>query len=200
MSQDYEMLSSALETSTKPVHSQDGTTHNVPTSTDNSFGDRVDSLFGARPSYQLIKNERPEHRLILWLKLQGHSTKEVAAQTGYTDVHIRTICKQPWFIENFCRQAKELGTSAVNTFLEGEVMPALVRTVELAQGSKVDAVRLSANREILNRFLGKSVVHADVKTTSHSTLEVVHDIAKLQEEERKLNEQLRANGISIPSR
>lgn len=199
MSADYDMLSEAMTGLEKEVHTQDGRVKHVVVAAPEDFEGRVDSLFGAKPSYQLIKHERPEHRLILWLKLQSHSTEEIAAQTGYTKVHIRNICKQPWFIENFCRLAKEIGTDAVKTFLEGEVMPALVRTVALAQDSKVDAVKLAANKEILDRFLGKSVVRAEVNSTSKSTVEITHDITKLQEEERKLNEQLRAVGIGLPS-
>lgn len=200
MSQDFDMFSEAVHIGKRTVVAQDNTEHEVDVATQESFENGVDQLFGSRPSYQLLKKERPEHRLILWRKLQGQTTKEIASQMSLSEVTVRNVCKQPWFIENFCRQAKELGSDVVQTYLKGEVMPALVRTVALAEDSKIDTVRLAANREILDRFLGKSVVRAEVKSTSHATLEIVHDVAALQEEERKLNEQLRAVGIPISPR
>jgi hypothetical protein len=85
----------------------------------------------------------------------------------------------------------EMGKDAVETFLEGEVLPALQRTVAIAIGGETDAVRLAANRELLDRYLGKSTVKVESKVTGQVD-SVVYDIAALREEERKLNEQLKA--------
>lgn len=209
----FESLMEALETgknTSRMVQHQDGTESASPyvsanTNAQELFTDmegRVDALYGAKPAYQAIKREKPEHRLMLWLKLNGHSTKEIASVTGYTDVHIRTICKQPWFIDAFCKLSTEAGKDAVQTYLEGEVMPALQRTVSLAQDSKIDAVKLAANREILDRFLGKPLAKTENKNTNSGTMTVVHDVAALQKEAELLDRRLAANGLTLftPSR
>lgn len=188
-------LSSTNETYFNPEMSRNGNTPEAYA----AMEQRVDALFGGKYANHLIKRERPEHRLMLWLKLNGHSNKEVANTTGYAYHTVCQIVKQPWFVENFCRLSSEMGKDSVQTFLEGEVMGALERTVDLAKSADSDAVKMSANREILDRFLGKSVVKAEVKqagTIDH----VVHDAAALLEEQRKLDLQLHASGLSLAGR
>lgn len=153
-----------------------------------------DALFGQSPAYQAYKKEKPEHRLILWLRLQGHNVKETAALTGYTPQSVSNICKQPWFLDAFARLSTEMGKDQVQTFLEGEVLPAIQRTAALAQSAESEAVRLAANREILDRFLGKSTVKVESKVSGQID-NVVYDGAKLLEEQRRLQEQLKARGI-----
>lgn len=153
-----------------------------------------DALFGDSLSYHLYKKEKPEHRLMLWLRLQGHNVKETAALTGYTPQTVSQVSKQPWFREAFCRLASEMGKDAVQTFLEGEVLPALQRTVDLAANAESEAVRLAANREVLDRFLGKSTVKVETKH-SGSIDSVVYDAQKLMDENARIEEQLRARGI-----
>lgn len=153
-----------------------------------------DSLFGSSVAYQTYRKEKPEHRMMLWLRLQGHNVRETAALTGYTPQSVSQICKQPWFVEAFCRLSKEVGKDAVTTFLEGEVLPALQRTLDLAKNAEADAVRLAANREILDRFLGKSVAKVESKVSGQIDT-VVYDAEKLMEEERRNAEILRSRGI-----
>ena len=153
-----------------------------------------DALFGDSLSYHLYKKEKPEHRLMLWLRLQGHNVKETAALCGYTPQSVSQVSKQPWFREAFCRLSQEMGKDAVQTFLEGEVLPALQRTVDLAANADSEAVRLAANREVLDRFLGKSTVKVETKH-SGSIDSVVYDAQKLMDENARLDEQLKARGI-----
>lgn len=158
----------------------------------------VDALFADKPAYQLIKREKPEHRLMLWLSLEGHNAKEIASITGYTPEHVRTIRKQPWFREAFCRLSTDAGKDIMTTFLEGYVMDACETLVDLAKNSKVDAVRRSAADAILDRVRGKPTVRVETKTTS--TIDAtITDVAKLAEESRRLEEQLRSRGAYTPS-
>ncbi len=155
----------------------------------------VDGLFKSSAAYVRYKKENPTHRLILWMRLNGQKPKEIALQLGITPQTVYNVQGQPWWQEAFCRLSTEMGKDAVTTFLEGEVLPALVRTVELAQSADEASVRLAANREILDRFLGKSVAKTETKISGGSTV-TVFDVAKLQEESKALDEQLRARGIS----
>lgn len=155
----------------------------------------VDALYGQSQAYQTYKKERPEHRLMLWHRLQGRSVKETALLTGYTPQSVSNICRQPWFQEAFVRLSSEMGKDSVQQFLAGEVLPAMQRTVELATNGESEAVRLAANREILDRFLGKSTVKVEQKVSGQID-NVVYDAAQLLLESRRLDEQLKARGIN----
>ena len=178
------------------VLSQDNTTRENPyiRPADAAFTPDVDSLFAGKPAYAVIKNEKPEHRLMLWLSLQGHSPEQIAKQLGYHVVTVRLIRKQEWFRNAFVRLSAEFGKSAVQTFLEGEVLPALIRTAELALSADSDAVKLSANKELLDRYLGKSVAKTESKISS--TIDAtVADVTSLLAERARNEEKLRSNGI-----
>lgn len=172
---------------------------NVNKASVEEYSSRVDALYSKHVSYLTIKREKAEHRLMLWHRLKGRTTQEIATLMNYSYKYVREICKQSWFLEAFCRLSTEMGKDKVETFLEGELIPALQRTIDLAHSADSDAVKLAANREILDRFLGKSVVKAEVKqagTIDH----VVHDAAALLEEQRKLDLQLHASGLSLAGR
>lgn len=160
----------------------------------NKVFENVDALFGRTQSYVTYKKERPEHRLMLWHRLQGRSIKETALLTGYTPQTVSNVCGQPWFQEAFCRLSSEMGKDSVQAFLQGEALPALERTVGLANNAESEAVRLAANKEILDRFLGKATVKVEQRVTGQID-NVVYDAAQLLEESKKIQDQLRARGV-----
>lgn len=190
------LLSLDREERPRSVLSQTGTTREsqyvreseIPASAD------PDALFGNRAAYVVIKHEKPQHRLMLWLRLQGHNVKETAALTGYTPQTVSNVCNQPWFIKAFCELSKELGKDAVQTMLEGEVIPSIQKLVKLRDTAESEAVAKAAADSILDRFLGKAVAKSEVKTTG--TMDInVYDAAKLQEEFRRNQEILNGRGL-----
>lgn len=187
----------------REVLSQDGTRRFDPSLTANQpktqesfeqYSSRVDSLFGDKPSYQAVKHEKPEHRLMLWLSLQGHNAIEIARITGYTPEHVRTIRKQPWFRESFCRLSTETGRDVIEAFLEGEVIPTCQALIELRDKAESEAVRKAACDSILDRVRGKPTVKLETKH-SGSIDHFVTDVEKLMEEQRRNEEILRSRGI-----
>jgi hypothetical protein len=182
------------------VLSQDGTRKENPyltppgTASQVTTEDGVDTLFGQSPAYQSYKKEKFEHRLMLWYRLQGHSVKETAALLGYTPQSVSQVSKQPWFIEAFCRMAKEHGTSAIQTMIEGAVIPAFQRLEDLAQNADSDAVKLAANKELIDRFLGKTVAKVETKV-SGSIDQNIYDARILMEENNRIQKELAARGI-----
>lgn len=181
----------------RQVLSQTGTTRSSHYAQDTSQPALTDpdALFENRAAYVAIKHEKPEHRRMLWFRLQGFNVKETALATGYTPQHVSSVCKQPWFVKAFCALSAEQGKDAVQTFLEGEVMPALQRTVELAISADSAAVRAACNRDILDRFCGKPVAKSEVKVNGQHNV-TVYDAAKLQEEYRRNSEILAGRGLS----
>ncbi len=174
------------------VQSQDGTAkpaaHKAVEPT--TYAD-VDGLFQDSASYATYKREKPEHRLMLWYRLNGHNVKETALAMGYTPQSVSQVCKQPWFREAFCRLSSEAGKDAVQTFLEGEVLPAVQRVVDLAHNGETDAVKLAANRELLDRFLGKATVKIEAKH-SGTVDSVVYDAQKLIDENNRIRVELQS--------
>lgn len=153
-----------------------------------------DMLFGASPAYQTIKKEQPEHRIILWLRLRAHSVKEIAALVNYSESQVRQVCAQPWFLDAFCRLSSEVGKDAVETMLEGEVVPSINRLVQLRDNAESDAVRRQAAVDILDRIRGKPT--QKIETKSSGSMQVtVFDAAALLEESKRNAEILRSRGI-----
>src|ERR1035437_9891288 len=93
---------------------------------DEQLGAEVDHLFGEKPSYVIIKKERPAHRMILWMTLQSSRVNEIADALRMVPQTVRNVQKQPWFQDAFCRLSGEMGKDAVQTFLKAEVMPAIL--------------------------------------------------------------------------
>ena len=153
-----------------------------------------DMLFGASPAYQTIKKEQPEHRIILWLRLRAHSVKEIAALVNYGESQVRQVCAQPWFLDAFCRLSSEVGKDAVDTMLEGEVVPSINRLVQLRDNAESDAVRRQAAVDILDRIRGKPTQKIETKSTGSMQV-TVFDAAKLMEESKRNQEILRSRGI-----
>jgi len=196
----------ALATPSRRVQSQNGTTReheylNENTTAKETFeqdSQRVDSLFGDTPCYQGLRKERPEHRQILWLRLNGHNVKETAGITGYTPQHISTICKQPWFREAFVKLSTQMGRDSVESFLQGEIIPTLERLTHLRDHAESDAVKKAACDSILDRIRGKPVARVETKH-SGSIDTTVYDGERLRDELQRNAEILRSRGINSGS-
>lgn len=196
----------ALATPSRLVQSQDGTTREHMYLTDNTtsketfeqYTQRVDSLFGDTPAYQGLRKERPEHRQVLWLRLNGHNCKETAALTGYTPQHVSTICKQPWFREAFVKLSTQMGRDSVESFLQGEIIPTLQRLTYLRDNAESDAVQKAACDSILDRIRGKPVARVETKH-SGSIDTTVYDGERLRDELARNAEILRSRGINSGS-
>lgn len=156
---------------------------------------RADALFETIPAGRIaFKKEKPEHRLMLWLALQGHNNKEIAAITGYTAWAVGQIRRQPWFLRAFTDLSTAMGRDAVETFLQGEIVPTLQKLVDLRDNAESEAVRKSACDAILDRIRGKPTVH--VKSEHSGQVDnVVYDVAALEEKYARNQEILRSRGI-----
>jgi hypothetical protein len=136
-----------------------------------------------------ILRERPEHRLMLYLKAAGHSNADIAKMTGYSYNHVCQIVRQPWFREAFVELAHEEGVSVVDAFLQGEVIDSLevLKSVRDDPEAK-DSDRITACREFLDRALGKPV--AFVKTENRNVA-VSAESDQLDREINTIEEQLK---------
>lgn len=159
--------------------------------------EQLGTLYGAVTTIRHYKSEQPAHRLMLWYKLQGYNNKEIAALMKYSEVSVGQVSRQPWFVKAFCELSTEMGKDAVKNFLDGEVLPTLERIKNLRDNGESDAVKLAAGKELLDRFLGKSV--AKVESKSDATINVTTtDVNKLQEQISRNADILASRGIMLP--
>jgi hypothetical protein len=151
-------------------------------------------LFGDRPPNLAIKHERPEHRLIVYLKATGMTNQEIATKTGYGYQWICQLVRQPWFRENFIRECEASGRDAISSFLEGEMIPSLETLVEIRDNVYAkEASRVAASNSLLDRFLGKPTQKVETESTSKG----LDDARKTVDElEAQVNELRKQNGLA----
>jgi len=150
---------------------------------------RPDSLYGDRVSTMDVKRELPEHRIMILLKAQGHSNKEIGDITGYTREHVGHVLRQPWARSRLLDILNDRGGSAVDKVLSGEVLNSIDTLVEVRDSDEAGPqARLSAANAILDRALGKPLQRVESKELRVSTSleEVNQEIARLEAEEAAL--------------
>lgn len=146
--------------------------------------------------HEVILSEKPEHRLILYLKLNGHSTKEISKLTGYTTVWVRQVVRQPWFRQKFVEEAKSAGLDSVTKFLESEVLESLevIREIRDSGGEK-GSTRLAAANALLDRHLGKPMQKVITDNTHRNVEDVTTEASAIDIELAQLEDALKSRGV-----
>lgn len=155
-----------------------------------------DVLHGQRPPNQAIVHEKPEHFVIVFLKAKGHSNREVAEKTGYTEAWVSQICRQPWFMKKLMQELRTAGRSGVQEFLDSTVEDTLIKLVQLRDGAKTEAVQLAAAVDLANRALGKPIQRTiEIKVPAKGVIDryesMQHELDELKTRESELEEKLR---------
>jgi hypothetical protein len=124
-------------------------------------------LYNDKPPNFAIESERPEHRMLVYLKAQGLTNQECADRLDYSYNWVCQIVRQPWFRTKFIEETELAGRDAVDTFLKAEVMPSLETLVAIrdSEGAKA-ATRITAANSLLDRFLGKPTVRVETESTA----------------------------------
>jgi hypothetical protein len=148
-------------------------------------------LFGSEdnpPNFAII-HEKPEHRLIVYLKAKGLSNKEVADRTGYTQAWICQLCRQPWFRLRLVSELKEAGLDQVTEILRSSVVDSIFTILEIRDDETAPkAVRKACADSLLDRWLGKPTVHIQ---RDDDRLPSSPEIAAVDAELQQLDKQLK---------
>ena len=140
-----------------------------------------------------LQKEAPQHVLMVYMQASGKSNKEIAQATGYTAQAVGNILRQPWARQRFLRIAQEAGSSAVQSFLDTQVLPSLETLIEV-RDTGTGATRVAAANAILDRALGKPTLFL-----KSETVKGVDDVLKEREQlERELSgvrSELAARGL-----
>ena len=142
------------------------------------------------PNFAII-HEKPEHRLIVYLKSRGLSNREVSEKTGYSYSWVSQICRQPWFRLRLVTELREAGLNKVAKLLESSALDSVFTLLEIRDDEEAPrAVRRACADSLLDRWLGKATVHVtNDNNRTPSSPEIQQVDKELQEIEQKLKEQ-----------
>jgi hypothetical protein len=139
------------------------------------------------PNFAIV-HEKPEHRVIIYLKAQGMSNKEVAAKTGYNYAWVSQITRQPWFRLRLVGELKEVGIDQITTVLKSSALDSVHTLIDLRDDpSTPRAVRRACADSLLDRFLGRAVQKIE---TGEQKLPRTSEIQAIDDELKQVDEQL----------
>lgn len=147
-------------------------------------------LHGAQDPDFNILHEKPEHRAILLLKMQLMTNKEVSEKTGYSQPWISQVCRQPWFRQRLLSMLHAEGLDPIQAILKPAAEDSIFRVMDLAENAASETVKLAANREILDRYLGKSVTK--VENFDGGKVPKAEDLEKMDGEIERLESEIAA--------
>lgn len=147
------------------------------------------------PNLAILK-ERPEHRMMLYLKSQGMSNQEIGDKMGYGYQWVCQITRQPWFRKAFVELVEEAGKDSTTEFLKGETLNSLHTLVEIRDNPAAkDAARVAAANAVLDRALGKPTQH--IKTERLPTADAAKsDMEATERELAAIRERQVAMGLT----
>jgi hypothetical protein len=142
------------------------------------------------PANFAILREQPEHRIIVYLKAQGLSNKEISTKTGYTQSWVCQICRQPWFRLRLVQELKEAGVDAVQSVLRATVLDSVFTLIDIRDDPNTPAAVKSATCDrLLDRYFGKPTQKVESETkTLPSSPEIAAIGNELAEIDRQLQE------------
>ena len=128
-----------------------------------------------------LKREKYEHRLIIYLKCNGFTNREIANKTGFHIVTINNVCKQSWARAIILAEITRAGRDQVETVLQGEALESVLKLIDIRDDDKtpVEVKRKAAN-DLLDRYMGKPnqpITHAEVDPRQLSDIQLA-EIAK----------------------
>lgn len=149
-----------------------------------------DRLFNDRDPNFAILSEKPEHRLLIFLKSQGLSNTEIAQRTGYQLAWVGQVLRQPWARERIVQELSEAGRDAVAEAIRSSALDSVHKLIDL-RDTAPPAVAKSACDSLLDRFLGKPIQHVEQKIEQRTgklqdVAAIDAEIARLQTEEKQL--------------
>jgi hypothetical protein len=143
-----------------------------------------------RPNLAILA-EKPEHRVIVYLKAQGLSNKEVAEKTGFTYPWVSQIVRQPWFRLRLVQELKDAGIDQISSVLKSSALDSVYTLIDLRDDvTAPKAVRRSCADSLLDRFLGRAVQKVE---TAESRLPRTSEIQAVEKELAEVNKQLETN-------
>jgi len=113
-------------------------------------------LHNVKPPTFTIQSEKAEHRLLIALKLQGYSNREIARTSGYTEAWLSQFFRQDWVRQRLAETIEASGLQALEKLIESTAVDSIYTLVDLRDDETTPpAVRRQAADSLLDRYLGK---------------------------------------------
>jgi hypothetical protein len=136
-------------------------------SIEQDYKENPDALHGDKEPNTGILREQPVHRIMVLLKAQGKSNREIAEFVGRTENNVSQILRQPWARERLLLEINGAGRDAVQELLRGEVTNSIFKIIEVRDGVTTEPhVQLAASNSLLDRFLGKPTQRVESMNTN----------------------------------
>jgi hypothetical protein len=147
-----------------------------------------DRLHNARPPNFAIIHEKPWHRMLVYLKAQGLSDKELAARSGHTQSWISSLCRQPWFRLRLVQELKDAGQDNIRKVLQASALDSVFTLIDIRDDSQAPkAVRRACADSLLDRYLGRPTQHITDDTTR---IPSSPELVAIEQELSEINQQL----------
>ena len=147
-------------------------------------------LFNAREPNLAILHEKPEHRLLLWMKAQGASNRQIAQESGYTEPWLSQLFRQPWAQERLVEMMRDAGMDVVQGLLKAAAPDSVLKLIELRDAPATPpAVVRATCVDLIENYLGKPTQRVEVQannTTKMDIREIDAELASLEKEQNRL--------------
>lgn len=147
-------------------------------------------FYNTKPPNLAILSEKPEHRMVIMLKLKGYSNKEIALSLGYTQSWVSQILRQPWAKDALLAEIRRMGRDELTELIRLEAVNSFQKVVEIRDSTDDDNIALKASVEVLDRYLGKATQKVETKSESLVITGELADIEKklaaIEEETNRL--------------
>lgn len=151
------------------------------------FEDHLHGDYDPRPNCKTgkptMQHEKPVHRLMQEMHMEGYSIREIASATKYCEEQVSTILRQPWARKRMIEQAKKGVKETLSAVLEELALPTLKEIVALGNKQETPAAtQLACKQEVLNRFLGRPtqpIVQEQKDPKSLTNEELQAEVAKV---------------------
>lgn len=157
-----------------------------------NYANNPDKFFNSKPPEYGVKHEKPEHRVMIFLKAHGFSNLEIAEKTGYSPVMVSQILRQPWARERLITEISKSGRDVLSELIKGTGVDSVMTLVELRDDKNAPAaVRKACASDLIDRILGKPTQHiesdATVRHVSTEIGEVDRELQSLETELKRIS-------------
>ena len=138
------------------------------------------------------------HRQIATLKANGCSHKEIAIAIDQKEQFVDSVVNLPFFNSLLLSALANAG-DVTSTFLEAQVEPAIKKIVKLMNTANSETVQLKACNDLLDRHLGKPILHVKSEHVGNKLKEAQKRMPDLDKRINDISKQLETRGHGLPS-
>lgn len=114
------------------------------------------ALYGDADPQQTFSCEKPVHRTMARMAMEGFTCKEIAQFTGYGENHVSRVLRQPFIRQHMVENIQRTFEDELKELLQSEVIPSVQTLTEIRDDKEAPkAVRAATSEYLIDRWLGK---------------------------------------------